>query len=334
MKKLACLLSIWIMAISSFCQQQTYDLITFTPPKKWVKDVQETVISYTVSNNKTGNWCRISIIKSTASKGSIEKDFESEWQELIVNNYKPADTPQLNNVQETDGWKIKTGVVKFRFNNSDAVVSLTTATGYGRCASIVVSTNSQDYHKEVEALLTSVVLKKGETLAPQLPAVTNKTISILGTWCISSSDQSSVRVNNGVVSTIFRQYSFAANGSYTCTIKTFDPVMSSILLGRETGSYAISGDSLTITPRKSVLEEWSKKGGRDEWGKLLKTQNVALEKRTYQIEKLYIAEINEWQLILIAPSETKRDGPFNNSQRNAWVYIATSPARPVIKLPN
>jgi len=66
----------------------------------------------------------------------------------------------------------------------------------------------------------------------------------------------------------------------------------------------------------------------------LKTQNVALEKQTYQIEKLYIAEIDEWQLILKAPAETKRDGSFNNSERNAWVYIATSLARPVIKLPN
>lgn len=334
MKKLACSLWIWILAISSFCQQQTYDLISFTPPKKWLKDVQETVISYSVSNNKTGSWCRISILKSTASKGSIEQDFESEWKEIIVNNYKPVDTSQSGNVQETDGWKIKTGVAKFRFNNSDAVAMLTTATGCGRCASIVITTNSQNYSKEIEALLASVVLKKSETVAPQLPAVTNKTKSILGTWCISSSDQSSVRVNNGVVSTIFRQYSFAADGSYTCIIKTFDPLMSSILLGRETGNYAISDGSLTITPRKSVLEEWSKRGGRDEWGKLLKTQNVPLEKRTYQIEKLYIAEIDEWQLILKAPAETKRDGPFNNSERNAWVYIATSPARPVIKLPN
>jgi hypothetical protein len=169
---------------------------------------------------------------------------------------------------------------------------------------------------------------------PEQPAPAASNTTLIGTWCISASDQSGSRVQNGVMSTIFRQYTFNANGNYTCNIKTLDPVMNSIFLGRENGTYQITGDNLTINPKKAVLEEWSKKGGRDEWGSLLKTQNTPPEKITYQFAKQYIAEINEWQLILKTSKETKRDGPFNNYDHNAWIYIISSPSHPIIKLPN
>ena len=188
--------------------------------------------------------------------------------------------------------------------------------------------------KDIAALLSSVELRKP---AINLQEPNNNNVdntSILGTWCISASELSNYRVKNGVVSTIFRQYTFNANGSYGCNIKTFDPLLNSTFLGRETGTFQINGSNLSINPQKSVLEEWSKKNGADEWGKLLKTQNIALERITYQFTKQYISAIKEWQLILKANNQTKRDGPFNNNDRNGWIYIFTSPSHPVIKLPD
>ena len=82
-----------------------------------------------------------------------------------------------------------------------------------------------------------------------------------------------------------------------------------------------------------MLEEWSKVINADRWGKLLETQNVALEKVSYTFSKVNIPENKEWQLILKANLQTRRDGPLNNYQKDAWVYINSSPARPVIKLP-
>jgi hypothetical protein len=176
-------------------------------------------------------------------------------------------------------------------------------------------------------------LSAEEKKEPVQQTATNNNAPILGTWCISASDQSSLRVKNGVQSTIFRQYTFTTTGAYSFITKLFDPLMNSMLLGKETGTYQISGDIITITPQKSVLEEWSKKNGRDEWGKLLKTQNITLEKATYGFSKYYISDNKEWQLILKANKQTHRDGPFNNYESNAWIYILSSVARPVIKLP-
>jgi hypothetical protein len=252
MKKLLLSCFLGVVTTVSFAQKETFDVITYTAPKKWKKEITENIISYTIVNNQTNTWCRINIVKSTNSKGSIEKDFESEWQEIVVKSYKSAEAPQLNEVQKTGEWKIKAGGAKFISNNSDAMVILTTATGYNRCVSIVTTANSQDYLKDIDALLASVELKKLETIPAPTTNDNNAqqaANTILGTWCISASDNSSYRVKNGIMSTIYRQYTFKKDGTYTCNIKTFDPIMSSILLGRESGSYQVNNSSLTINPQ-------------------------------------------------------------------------------------
>jgi len=342
MKKIMLLSVLIAFAGKIFAQKQTFDLITFAAPKGWTKNVEETLVSYTITNNKKNTWCRINIIKSTVSIGTIEADFESEWQGLIVKNYKPTDSAQSNEIKEMEarlndevgqGWKIKAGGAKFIFNNSDALVMLTTMSGYNRCASIVAITNSEDYIKNIEAFLASVDLIKPEIASPPTAIANDDENSIIGIWGITASDQNSVRVNNGVAGTIFRQYSFNANGTYIFIIKTFDPLMDKILLGIENGTYQISGNTISVQPTKSVLEAWSKKNFTD-WGKLLSTQNIAFEKTSYQFTKRFITEINEWQLVLQAATQTLRDGPFtSSSEGNAWIYIVPSSARPIIKLP-
>jgi hypothetical protein len=160
MKKIFAFWLFSFLATISFAQKQTYDVITYAPPEKWKKEAKENIISYTTINEKKKTWCRIDIVKSTVSKGSIDKDFEGEWQELVVKNYHPTGQPEVNSVEESDGWKIKAGTSSFEFNNSPAIAILTTASGYERCASIVVITNSQDYSAEIEKLFNSVVLEK------------------------------------------------------------------------------------------------------------------------------------------------------------------------------
>jgi hypothetical protein len=166
MKKIIFLSVFCFTAAILFAQKQTYDLVSYTPPAGWKKEEQTNLTVYTKTDNKKNSWCRIFIVKSTTSKGSIEEDFESEWQELVVKNYKPAEAPQAQEVQETDGWKIKAGVGKFVFNNKDAMVIITTASGYGRCVSIFAITNSEDYTVDITNVLESVEMIKPSTDMP------------------------------------------------------------------------------------------------------------------------------------------------------------------------
>jgi hypothetical protein len=111
--------------------------------------------------------------------------------------------------------------------------------------------------------------------------------------------------------------------------------MDKILLGKESGKFQISGNNLTVMPDKSVLEAWSKKDGTDKWGNFLSTQNIALEKVTYQFTKHYFSGIQEWNLVLQAGAPTKREGPFssNTTFDNAYYYTPISANHPLIELP-
>jgi len=126
MKKILFLFIVGLSFTDLLAQKETFDLFAYSPPAGWKKEVTENIISYSATNKKNGSWCRIGIVKSTISKGGIEADFKSEWQDLIIKNYNPTETPVLNEVYETDGWKIKEGVLKFKFNNAEDQAIVTT----------------------------------------------------------------------------------------------------------------------------------------------------------------------------------------------------------------
>jgi len=165
MKKTLLFCIVCAMATLCLAQNKTFDVLQYIVPKdvkgkSWKEEATENTTGYSVVNNKSGSWCRIWVVKSTVSKGNIDSDFKNEWQELVVKNYKPTDTAQLNGTEEANGWKIKAGSSKFTFNKKDAVVMLTTASDSERCVSIVITTNSQDYLKDIQGFLESVQLQK------------------------------------------------------------------------------------------------------------------------------------------------------------------------------
>ena len=139
-------------------QKESYDLISFIPPQGWKKEQKETLILYTIIDQQKRTWCQVGIVKSTISKGTINMDFDSEWQELIVKNYNPSEAAVANEPEESGEWKIKVGSAGFVFNNENAYAILSTMSGYNRCASIVITSNIPDYMKDIESLLGSVEL--------------------------------------------------------------------------------------------------------------------------------------------------------------------------------
>ncbi|MEO6357809.1 MAG: hypothetical protein ABIU77_18475, partial [Ferruginibacter sp.] len=124
---------ICLVALTSLAQQESFDLTSYTAPQGWKKETKENIVAYTITDKKKNTWCQIQVVKSTISQGGIEEDFASEWQHLIVANYPVKDTPNIYEVQEAEGWKVKGGGGKFTFNNKDAMAMLTTMSGYNRC---------------------------------------------------------------------------------------------------------------------------------------------------------------------------------------------------------
>ncbi len=140
-------------------QKETFDIVTYNPPKDWKKEVNENIISYSIVDNLAKTWCQIGIVKSTISKGSIEQDFNSEWTELAAKPFNITAPPQLSEITEADGWKIQSGSGQVTTNNNKAAAILTTFSGYGRCVSIIALTGSQRHLNDIESFVSHIELK-------------------------------------------------------------------------------------------------------------------------------------------------------------------------------
>ncbi len=328
------LLCFCVSVANVFAQTETFDLTTYTPPAKqdgWKKEVKENVISYTKTDNVKRTWCQIGIYRSTASKGSIEADFDSEWQILIASPYKIQAAPKSGGIQEAEGWKIKVGSGTFSFNNSDSQAILSVMSGNGRVVSIVAINNSQDYLSQIRDLLTSVEVKipetvpgtVAETIPNKVPLSDPINSYVVGSWGKSNSvGQMYNRFGN--YSYNKQQYTFNSNGTYSFTAKNYSEQYDETLLIKESGTYSVNGNNLTINPEKSVIEAWSKKNGGDNWNMLKTSQKRPLEKITYKFA------MEEKNLVLQVDRETERDGRFSNG--NSYSYGPPGTFTP-IKLP-
>lgn len=167
---LSCILSLFLLA-NAFAQKDSFDIITYTALKGWDKKDQSSFRAYSFINKKDKSWCQVAVYKSTASKGSIEADFESEWNELAATPYKITDAPEKSTVEQADGWKLMSGSGKFLFNDSNAVVIVTTFSGYNRCVSIVATTANQRYLQDIIDFIGTVDLKKPGTQTTEMNTI-------------------------------------------------------------------------------------------------------------------------------------------------------------------
>lgn len=150
---------------------------------------------------------------------------------------------------------------------------------------------------------------KSQNSQPISQATNN--LSIVGSWG-KSNNVSQVNNRFGTYSYIKYQYTFNSNGTYNFAGKNYSEQYDETLLTKESGTYMIDANKLTIIPQSSVIEAWSKKGGADNWNLLKSSQNRTLEKTTYQIS------VVERNLVLQTAKETERDGRFSNG--NSYSY--------------
>jgi CheY-like chemotaxis protein len=127
MKKLTLIMMLFFSAVNIFAQKETFDLVTYSAPKGWKKEIKEgNYVLFTNINQAV--YCQIYVMHSIAGKGNLDADFESEWQALVVKSYNPAGKPQITEVTEENGWKavvVHTGEAALRLlqmRNWDAVL--------------------------------------------------------------------------------------------------------------------------------------------------------------------------------------------------------------------
>jgi hypothetical protein len=310
-------------------QQETFDIASFSPPKGWKKQVSENAIQFTKEDAAKGAYCAITLFKSLPGTGDAKGNFDAAWSTVVKEMVPVSAAPTMQPAAAENGWEVLSGYSAFESDGAKGVVVLVTSSGFEKMVNAIIITNTDVYEKNVSDFLESIRLKQPEIAKTQTSPGNNANASVVGTWGIGTTTASyyNVSINEG---SIIIQYTFKSDGTYSFYIKTFRYQLDKLLLTRETGTYQINGNTITVVPQNSVIESWSKKNGTDNWGKLLSSQKKELEKTTY---RFFTKDFGSGMvLVLQAGKETKRDGAFNNGDKDAWFYPSKSAAE-YIKLP-
>ncbi|HWR32578.1 MAG TPA: hypothetical protein VN451_03590 [Chitinophagaceae bacterium] len=173
-----------LFSAQAFCQTETFDIATFTPPKDFKKDSKPGVVNYTNVNMTTGGFCVIAIYASTASTGDAEKDFERAWTDLVVTPFKAEANPKTETQTNAEGWEVVTAAAPIKLDGNDIYVILTVASGFGKTMSIRTSLNDESYTVQVDALFGNMKLDKTKDVTvinnKKAPVQTNGTSGKFG----------------------------------------------------------------------------------------------------------------------------------------------------------
>ncbi len=174
MKKIFYLLLLSFLPVAEvFCQTETFDIVTYTPPKDWKKISKEGVVIYTNADTSKGSFCILSIYTSTQSAGDAQKDFKKEWNDFVITPYKAQANPKTETQTSADGWKAVAAVAQVKQDDIDSYVMLTVFSGFGKAMSILANFNDPSYATNIDELMANMKLNKTATTTE-----TNNTVSM------------------------------------------------------------------------------------------------------------------------------------------------------------
>jgi hypothetical protein len=114
------------------------------------------------------------------------------------------------------------------------------------------------------------------------------------------------------------RYTFNSDGTYAFKSEIWGGYTNSNTwwTTEESGSYAVAGDTITITPKTS------KATLRNLAGVVQQSRNNPLEKVPYKWTTHYFEGIQETNLVLTPPQKTNRDGVMGGNKLfpNAYLY--------------
>ncbi|MBL7725654.1 MAG: hypothetical protein JNK27_16010 [Chitinophagaceae bacterium] len=160
------------MYLQVSAQTETFDIVTYTPPKNWSKDAKPGVMNYMNVNKSNGGFCIIAMFASKLSTGDAQKDFTREWNELVATPYKVEESPKPETQSTADGWEIVAAAAPAKVDGADVYIFLTVISGHGKSVSIRSSLNDEAYLPQMTTFLESIDLDKTKS-----PTVSSNTIN-------------------------------------------------------------------------------------------------------------------------------------------------------------
>lgn len=149
-----------LLSAQAVAQTETFDIITYTPPKEWKKEAKPGVMNFMDINKSNGGFCIIVLFASKQSTGDEQKDFTREWNELVATPYKVEETPTPETQSTADGWHIVAAAAPAKVDGAEVYIFLTVISGFGKTVSIRSSLNDEAYLTQIASFLETIDLDK------------------------------------------------------------------------------------------------------------------------------------------------------------------------------
>ena len=160
MKKIILLCFFGLSATILFAQKETFDLISYTPPRAWKKQPAESAIQYSIENAAKGTYCMITVFKAVQGTANSKENFDIAWASLVKETVTVSATPEMQPPATEDGWEVQSGYATFENDGNKGIVALVTSSGFEKMMNIVILTNTDVYEKNISDFLESIKFNK------------------------------------------------------------------------------------------------------------------------------------------------------------------------------
>jgi hypothetical protein len=110
-------LALVLAASTAAAQTQTFDAVSFTPPAGWTTAQGGDHVTFTLIDNTAKTYVMVALYNSAS--GSSEKDFSSEWKDLVWRSFSADSEPRSTAGQSRSGLKFREGGAQVRQQNGE-----------------------------------------------------------------------------------------------------------------------------------------------------------------------------------------------------------------------
>jgi len=295
-----------LVLVGTSARADTFGGWKYTPPPGYAVEVTPDHVALTKVTGTT--FCSIAVFEARALDGPVLAERAFEWQNVVTHQFK-AKVARRTTMQTKQGVQVAAtaaALVDAEGNDYGAVHYVVMPPGM--IGSVLLTSSSVASLKSCEPVATSVVGSLAiDWSSPRFNDPEARVETPEGRWA--------------VVGSTSREYTFGSDGSYRFHSETASADRDRVV--EETGTYTLLGNQLTLTPVAAtsalVAGGYAKPAAR-----------MPLEKATYTWGKRYIAEANEWQLVLTPQKATTRDGKlpttagyrYSDQARPKWKFQA------------
>ena len=114
---LSFVLLLLLAASAAVAQTQTFDAVSFTPPPGWSAAQDRDHVTFTSIDSADRTYVMLAVYNSTAGSGDVERDFSSEWNEVVGKSFSAGSAPRSTAGQSRTGLKFREGGAQVRQQN-------------------------------------------------------------------------------------------------------------------------------------------------------------------------------------------------------------------------